>query len=78
MAIIITYDIPSKHVEFKKAVFLMGYQRSDSWNKLQDHLFSEHNALSSFKKCINSQGGSTNYLHTSQDRIRKMYCYDLG
>lgn len=26
MAIIITYDIPSKHVEFKKAMFLLGYK----------------------------------------------------
>ncbi|OOQ57415.1 hypothetical protein [Mucilaginibacter pedocola] len=26
MAIIITYDIPSKHVEFKKAMFKLGYE----------------------------------------------------
>lgn len=26
MAIIITYDIPSKHVEFKKAMFQLGYK----------------------------------------------------
>lgn len=26
MAVIITYDIPSKHVEFKKAMFQLGYK----------------------------------------------------
>lgn len=26
MAIIITYDIPSKHVEFKKVMFQLGYK----------------------------------------------------
>lgn len=30
MAIIITYDIPSKHVDFKKAMFLKGYKEQIS------------------------------------------------
>lgn len=35
MAIIVTYDIPSKHPEFKKAVFELGYSATtkDSENR---------------------------------------------